>query len=159
MKSSFCVVFRGMLVGTAIAVLLTSGFDLFRSAAIAQVGQAQAPGGLQDYCCWKERRCDGSALTGNCNALGFFCTDDTCTEEGLCSWYYSWQCVYTRDVVCTTGSQEEISTDCAPYCKLISYNQCGCSCKPAGPDTIESGPYFQCFSNSPVSCIAVTPGH
>ncbi len=146
MNSSSGVVFRGMLVGTGIAVLLTSGFDLFRSAAIAQNAPAPAPGGLQDYSCWKERRCDGSAVTGNCEPHGFFCTDDTCEEEGLCNWYYRWQCIESCDDVCTTGSQVEISTDCAPYCKWISYNQCGCSCKPAGPDTVESGSYFQCFS-------------
>lgn len=150
------VLLCGVVLALAYAALLTSmKVGLPGSAALAQ-NAAPSYTVVEDHTCQQERKCDGLSY-GSCEPHGFFCSDDTCTEQGSCSWYYDWECVECTDTDCAHGNRDEISRDCAPYCKWISYNQCACSCKRSDdPDSVEAGPVYQCWDlNS--TCLVLGP--
>lgn len=134
----------GVLGATAVIALTTWRPASFGPVASASPQQDWGTGDQKDRFCVKERRCDGASPTGTCDPAGFLCGDVDCADTGTCSWYYNWFCLDSCGDVCYTGSQNEISYDCAPYCKSIAYNQCACSCQ-SDPDDVEGGPYFQCW--------------
>ena len=120
-----------------------------RQGAVASTAQAQEEGMAWDAWCWKVRVCGGVSAQGLCMPQGFSCGSWTCTPEGApfngCSWTYVWSCLESCNEVCFWGSQQEMSTNCGPNCRLLSPNQCACECQNLGAGTSEGGPYNQCW--------------
>lgn len=125
-----------VMVVAALATCLTGAIFLKPLVSEAAV--------FQDKKCVKTRVCQGTT-TGGCTPQGFFCLDNGCDNAvNTCSWAYIWSCDNADCNTCTTGSQNEIGTDCEPECKLIFYNQCACPCQSLGQG-VEGGFYPQCW--------------
>lgn len=109
------------------------------NALTALAGTCYTSTCLLGYVCYQDRFCGGPAVRGTCDANGFFCsswdcegTPDDPDPNNACNWAFRDQCVGEEpysDLYCVEISQDYLSSDCAPSCDLVFYNQCTCSCE------------------------------